>query len=88
MWPNSLHGDGLAQLLTHESVRSSVSTVLRLALRHRPLLTDVVQRHFEQFQKGLIAGKRVSALDHLAQAHVHRLDGMGRVDDLPISTVY
>ena len=54
-----------------------------ITVRHCPLLADVVQHHKAQHQQGLIAEERAPALGHLAQTHVHRLDGVGRVNDPP-----
>ena len=50
--------------------------------RHRPLLADVVQSQIKQFQQCIITGKRSSVLRNLAQTHVHRLNRIGRVNDL------
>ena len=49
---------------------------------HRPLLADVAQGQIKQLGQRLIAGKRAPILAQLAQPHVDRLDGIGRVDDL------
>ena len=49
---------------------------------HGPLLTDVAQGQKEQLGQRLIAGERASVLGELSQAHIHRFDGVGGVDDL------
>ena len=35
----------------------------------------------EEFQQGLVAWKRAAVLGDLVQAHVHRINGVGGVDD-------
>ena len=50
--------------------------------RHRPLLADVIQGQVEQFQQRIVTGKRSPVLRNLAQSHVHRLNGVSRVNDL------
>jgi hypothetical protein len=50
---------------------------------HRPLLGYVVQHQIKQFEQRIVAGERPTVLRDFAQTHVHRLDGVGRVDDLP-----
>ncbi len=45
------------------------------------ILAAVAQRQAEQFHQCLIARKRVSVLGDFAQAHVHRFNHIGRVDD-------
>jgi hypothetical protein len=49
---------------------------------HRPLLADVAQRQKEQLEQRLVTGKRSPVLGDLSQAHVDRLNGIGRVDHL------
>lgn len=50
--------------------------------RHVPFLADIFQRQVEQFAQCFIAWKRATVLRNLAQAHVHRLNGVGCVDHL------
>ena len=61
----------------------SVQHGLPVLHRHRPFLGYVVQRQIEQFEQCLVAGERPTVLRDFAQTHVHRLDGIGRVDDAP-----
>jgi hypothetical protein len=49
----------------------------------RPLLADIVQRQEKQLQLCLIAMELAPALGHLAQGLVHRLNGIGRLNDAP-----
>jgi hypothetical protein len=46
-------------------------------------LADVGQSQIEQFEQRIITGERSPVLGDLAQTHVHRLDGIGRVNDAP-----
>ena len=55
---------------------------LPIADGQRPLLADVVERQVEQLQHRLIARKRAPVLSQLVQAHIHRLNSVGRLDDL------
>jgi hypothetical protein len=48
--------------------------------RHVPFLANISQCQVEQFAQRLIAWKRSKVLCNLAQAHVHRLNGIGRVN--------
>ena len=48
--------------------------------RHVPFLANISQRQVEQIAQRLIAWKRSTILCNLAQAHVHRLNGIGRVN--------
>jgi len=48
--------------------------------RHVPFLANISQCQVEQFAQRLIAWKRSTVLCNLAQAHVHRLNGIGRVN--------
>jgi len=50
---------------------------------HRPFLANVAQRQIEEFQQRLVARERAAIFGDLAQAHIHRLDGIGRVNDFP-----
>ena len=47
--------------------------------RHVPFLANISQCQVEQFAQHLIAWKRSTVLCNLAQAHVHRLNDIGRV---------
>ena len=47
---------------------------------HVPFLANISQCQVEQFAQRLIAWKRSAVLRDLAQAHVHRLNGIGRVN--------
>lgn len=49
---------------------------------HVPFLANIFQCQVEQFAERLIAWKRPTVLRDLAQAHVHRLNGIGRVNHL------
>src|ERR1035437_10062807 len=46
-----------------------------------PLLGDVHQRQVQQLDRSVFIGEGAAGLDHLAQSHVQRLYGVGRVDD-------
>ncbi len=61
----------------------SIEHGLPVLHRHRPPFGNVVQRQIEQFEQRLIAGERSSILRNLAQTHVYRFDGVGRVNDAP-----
>jgi hypothetical protein len=49
----------------------------------RPFLGNVVQRQIKQFQQCLVTRERPTVLRDFAQTYVHRLYGIGRVDDAP-----
>jgi len=49
---------------------------------HVPFLANISQCQVEQFAQRLIAWKRSTVLRDLAQTHVHRLNGIGRVNHL------
>jgi hypothetical protein len=48
--------------------------------RHVPFLANISQHQVEKFTQRLIAWKRSTVLCNLAQAHVHRLNGIDRVN--------
>ena len=56
---------------------------LPVSERHCPFFGYVGQSQVEQFEQGIITGKRAPILGDLAQTHVHRLNGAGRVNDAP-----
>src|SRR5204862_2199060 len=55
---------------------------LRPALYGMPFLGDVQQRQVQQLDRSFFVGEGAARLDRLAQSHVQRLYGVGRVDDL------
>ena len=48
-----------------------------------PVRGDVAQGEPQQFGRRLVGREVAPGLDDLAQPHVHRLDGVGGVDDPP-----
>ena len=55
---------------------------LPVSNRHVPFLADISQRQVEQFAQRLVAWKRSTVFRNLAQTHVHRFNGIARVNHL------
>jgi hypothetical protein len=48
-----------------------------------PFDNGVARRQPDQFERGLVAREVAARFDELAQLHMQRFDGMGRVDAFP-----
>ena len=60
----------------------SIERRLPVVNRHRPLLGNVAHGQVDHLVDRLIRGKDAVIARHLAQRHVHGLNGIGRVDHL------
>ena len=49
---------------------------------HCPFLANAAQRQVEEFQERHVARERAAIFGQLAEAHIDRLDRVGRVDNL------
>ena len=64
------------------ALRIQVVEHLLPVLDRFPLRHHLRQRQIQQFQGGFLGGERASSFDDFAQAHVQRLDRIGRVHHL------
>jgi hypothetical protein len=55
---------------------------LPIADRHGPLPGNIADSEVNDLVDGLIGGKNAMIARDLAQGHIHRLNGVGGVDDL------